>query len=123
MVSRLQFARYALVGLGNTLCHWVVFGLLHFVWQLEQALSNFGAFLIAVNLSYCLNARFTFSVRPPHQRYWLFLIGMASLSLLLGAISDQARLPPWLTLVTFSIVSLTLGYWYSRSVVFVRRGS
>lgn len=111
--------RYGLVGLGNTAVHWIVFLLLHRV--LDQALSNFLAFTVAATCSYCLNARFTFAATPSKRRYLLFVLGMGALSLLLGALADRARLSPWLTLVSFSLVSLVVGYSYSRRVVFKGR--
>lgn len=116
-----RFARYGLVGIANTLVHWLVFFVLHLFLEYSQALSNLLAFAVAASLSYQLNARYTFVARPGGRRYLLFLLGMGVLSLALGAASDRARLSPWLTLVAFSTVSLVVGYSYSRTVVFRRR--
>lgn len=121
MVNLQRFARYGLVGIGNTLVHWLVFFILHLPLGQSQALSNLLAFTVAATLSYFLNARFTFGTRPGGWRYLLFLLGMGCLSLLLGAISDRAHLSPWLTLVTFSAISLIVGYGFSSNVVFRRR--
>lgn len=118
-ISR-QLCRYALVGAINTGCHWLVFLLLHLGIGASQALSNLAAFGVAASLSYFANAAFTFAVRPSGARYLLFLTGMGSLSLLLGALADWAGLAPWLTLVSFSGASLVIGYAYSRAVVFKR---
>lgn len=115
-----RFARYGVVGVGNTLVHVAVFLALHSGLGLRQALSNLLAFAVAVTASYQLNARYTFEVRPTGARYALFLVGMGSLSLLLGALADWAGLAPWLTLVSFSGASLVIGYAYSRAVVFKR---
>jgi len=112
--------RYALVGLLNTGCHWLVFIALHLWAGFSQALSNLAAFGTAASLSYFANAAFTFAVRPSGARYLLFLTGMGSLSLLLGVLADWTRLAPWLTLVSFSGASLVIGYAYSRAVVFKR---
>ncbi|MDF9616796.1 GtrA family protein [Pseudomonas entomophila] len=116
-----RFSRYALVGVGNTLAHWLVFLGLHLALGLSQAQSNFLAFAVAASLSYQVNAHYTFAVRPTGRHYLLFLLGMGCLSLALGALSDWAGLPPWLTLVTFSTVSLVVGYSFSQAVVFRRR--
>ncbi|WP_345774572.1 GtrA family protein [Pseudomonas entomophila] len=116
-----RFIRYGLVGLGNTLAHWLVFFLLHLGLGLRQALSNLLAFAVAASLSYYVNAHFTFGIRPSGRRYLLFLLGMGVLSLVLGGVSDWVRLSPWLTLLSFSTLSLVVGYSYSRRVVFRRR--
>ncbi|MBJ9975813.1 GtrA family protein [Pseudomonas sp. S75] len=110
-----------LVGLGNTLVHWLVFSLVYLISGLGQAASNLAAFIVAASVSYYLNARFTFAATPSRGRYLLFVVGMGALSLLLGALADRARLSPWLTLVSFSLVSLVVGYSYSRRVVFKGR--
>lgn len=120
-MSLVRFNRYALIGVGNTLIHWLTFLLLHLLMGLSQGASNLLAFLLAASLSYFMNARYTFAVRARTRRYLMFLIGMGGLSLALGAFSDAVRLSPWLTLVAFSMVSLVVGYTFSHTVVFKRR--
>lgn len=117
------FARYGLIGIGNTLVHWLVFLGLHLALGLKQAPSNLLAFAVAATVSYHLNARYTFAVTPSGKRYLLFVLGMGCLSLALGALSDLLGLSPWLTLLTFSATSLVAGYCFSYTVVFKRRGS
>nr|WP_205300584.1 GtrA family protein [Pantoea sp. Ap-967] len=109
-----------MVGIGNTLVHWLVFLGLHLMLGLRQASSNLLAFAVAATLSYYANAHYTFAVRPSGPRYLLFMLGMGALSLALGAMADWARLSPWLTLLAFSAVSLVAGYCYSHTVVFRR---
>ncbi|MFK3772960.1 GtrA family protein [Pseudomonas sp. NPDC089406] len=116
-----RFIRYGLVGLGNTLVHWLVFFGLHSGLGSSQARSNLLAFAVAASFSYYLNAHYTFAVRPSHGRYLLFVLGMGALSLGIGALADRIGLSPWLTLVAFSALSLVLGYAYSHTVVFKRR--
>ncbi|WP_449431232.1 GtrA family protein [Pseudomonas putida] len=113
-----RFARYGLVGIGNTLAHWLVFLCLHLLAGLNQASSNVLAFIAAASLSYFLNARYTFAIPPTGQRYLLFLLGMGALGLAVGALADWLGLAPWKTLVAFSTLSLIVGYAYSRAVVF-----
>lgn len=116
-----SFARYGLVGIVNTLVHWAVFLGMHLGFGVLQAPSNLAAFAVAASVSYQLNARYTFAVRPTGSRFLLFLCGMGSLSLLLGKIADAAGLPPWLTLLIFTALSLVIGFCFSRWVVFKRR--
>ncbi|QXH52389.1 GtrA family protein [Pseudomonas fakonensis] len=116
-----QLQRYSMIGVLNTLAHWLTFLLLSLVLGLNQALSNLLAFIVAASLSYSLNARYTFVVPPNRRRYAMFLCGMGSLSLAIGALADQVQLPPWLTLLVFTLVSLLVGYAFSHAVVFKRR--
>lgn len=73
-----RFARYALVGIGNTLVHWLTFLLIHFGLGFGQGPSNLLAFSVAASLSYYINAHFTFAVRPAGQHYLMFLLGMGA---------------------------------------------
>ncbi|MFJ4055881.1 GtrA family protein [Pseudomonas sp. NPDC089743] len=115
-----RFARYGLVGIGNTALHGLVFwGALAL--GLNQGQSNLLAFAVAATVSYHINARFTFAVRPAGSHYLVFMAGMGGISLVLGAIADWAQLSPWLTVLTFSAISLIVGYSYSHAVVFKRR--
>lgn len=79
------------------------------------------AFAVAASLSYRLNAHFTFGTSPNRQRYLMFVAGMGVLSFLTGMLSDLAGLSPWLTLLTFSALSLVAGYCFSQTVVFRRK--
>ncbi|WP_369989791.1 GtrA family protein [Pseudomonas xanthosomatis] len=120
-MSLQRFVRYAFIGIGNTLVHWLAFLLLHFAFQLAQGPSNLLAFAIAASLSYRVHAHYTFAMPPDRWRYLLFMLGMGALSLSIGALADRSGLSPWLTLMTFSALSLVLGYLYSHTVVFKRR--
>ncbi|WP_432414837.1 GtrA family protein [Chromohalobacter israelensis] len=111
------FTRYASVGVINTLVHWSVFAIVyHFTG--EQASSNLVAFAVAVTFSFFANARWTFRVQATAWRYTLFVAFMGILSWGTGKLADSLDLPPYLTLITFSALSLGLGYVYSRYCVF-----
>ncbi len=114
------FLRYTSVGVLNTLVHWSIFFLLYQLGA-SQAVSNTGAFLVAVTLSFVLNAVFTFQARATGARYLCFVAFMGALGLATGAAADRLALHPLVTLVVFSSSSLVLGFAYSRWVVFRRR--
>lgn len=116
-----QFLRYGLVGVGNTLLHWLVFLALHLQLGLKQAPSNLLAFGVAVTLSYFVNARFTFNSLASRSGFAQFVLVMGALSVLVGHVADRALLSPWVTLLGFSGLSLVLGFLFSRGVVFRRR--
>ncbi|EDQ9695039.1 GtrA family protein, partial [Salmonella enterica subsp. enterica serovar Dublin] len=43
---------------------------------------------------------------------------MGTLSAVVGWMADQCSLPPLITLITFSAISLVCGFIYSRFIVF-----
>lgn len=114
------FLRYASVGVLNTLVHWGVFFLLYQLGA-SQAVSNAGAFLVAVTLSFVLNAVFTFAAKATGARYLCFVTFMGALGLATGGAADRFALHPLVTLMVFSSLSLVLGFAYSRWFVFRRR--
>jgi putative flippase GtrA len=113
-----HFSRYVMIGLVNTGIHWLVFLLLHLKCQLAQASSNLLAFGAAASFSFFVNAHFNFRVRPSHYRYAMFMVFMGLISLSTGFVADLLVLPPLLTLLVFSAISLVAGFWYSKFVVF-----
>lgn len=111
------FSRYASVGVINTLLHWSIFALAYH-WLDSQSLSNLIAFCIAVSFSFFANARWTFRSEATAWRYAAFVAFMGLLSWGVGKMADVIALPPLLTLVGFSALSLILGFVYSRFCVF-----
>lgn len=114
------FLRYVSIGVLNTLVHWGVFCLLYQLSGASQAVSNAGAFLVAVTLSFVLNAAFTFQARATGVRYLCFIGFMGMLSLATGRAADELALHPLVTLAVFSGLSLVLGFAYSHWIVFRR---
>lgn len=112
------FGRYASVGVLNTALHWLVFLGVFYGAGLNQAYSNFIAFLVAVTFSFFANARYTFNVQADKRRYLFFVSFMAFLSYAAGWVAQRLGLPPLITLVLFSLTSLVVGFLYSRFVVF-----
>lgn len=113
-----QLLKYALVGVANTLMHWLMF-LACLAWlDTTQSRANLAGFLAAATFSFYANARFTFSKRPTGLRYCAFMVFMGALSYGTGWVADTLAWPPLLTLVLFSLVSLGVGFLYSRYVVF-----
>lgn len=114
------FSRYATVGVLNTLVHWVVFFGLMGLLAMSTAWANLLAFCVAVTFSFFMNARFTFSTQATGKRYLLFIVFMGALSFGIGWLTDQLRLSPLVALVSFSLLSLVLGFLYSRYIVFTK---
>nr|DAV90973.1 MAG TPA: Dolichol monophosphate mannose synthase [Caudoviricetes sp.] len=52
------------------------------------------------------------------MRYMLYVGFMGTLSATVGWAADRCALPPMITLVTFSAISLVCGFVYSKFIVF-----
>ncbi|EPP0959102.1 GtrA family protein [Cronobacter turicensis] len=112
------FAKYTSIGVLNTLIHWVVFAGCFYVLGTDQALANFSGFVIAVSFSFFANARFTFNGSTTTLRYMLYVGFMGSLSAIVGWAADECSMPPVVTLIVFSAISLVCGFVYSKYIVF-----
>ncbi|PQY56832.1 translocase [Cronobacter sakazakii] len=112
------FTKYASVGVLNTLIHWVVFATCFYALGTSQALANFSGFVVAVSFGFFANARFTFNSSTTTTRYMLYVGFMGSLSAAVGWAADECSLPPVVTLVVFSAISLVCGFVYSKYIVF-----
>lgn len=112
------FAKYTSIGVLNTLIHWIVFGICIYGLHTNQALANFTGFVIAVSFSFFANAKFTFKAYTTTFRYMLYVGFMGTLSAVVGCAADRCELPPLVTLVTFSAISLACGFFYSKFIVF-----
>ncbi|WP_137804753.1 GtrA family protein [Pseudomonas sp. G(2018)] len=113
-----KFGSYAAVGVINTLVHWQIFFVLFTAAQLSQAVINLAAFCVAASFSFYMNALFTFDRRTSLFRYLLFLSFMALLSFAAGHAADVWRLHGWVTVASFSLLSLFCGFFFSLFVVF-----
>lgn len=112
------FAKYTSIGAINTLIHWAVFAACIYAFKSNQALANFTGFVVAVSFSFFANAKFTFEASTTTMRYMLYVGFMGTLSATVGGAADVYSLPPVITLVTFSAISLVCGFFYSKFIVF-----
>jgi putative flippase GtrA len=113
-----SFARYACVGVLNTLAHWVVFLALVYEAGTPQGIANLVAFLVAVSISYVVNAAWTFNAPRSRKGYLCYLGFMGLLALGIGWLGQWLAAPPLATACVFSAVSLVVGYAYARRVAF-----
>jgi len=112
------FRKYFWVGIINTALHWLIFFLLIWLIELSSAWANLIAFTVAASFSFFANAIYTFKVQATKKRYFYFMIFMALLSFQTGWATDWFNLPKIVALVSFSALSLVLGFLYSRYLVF-----
>ena len=115
------FSRYVSIRLLNTVVHWSVFFFLLYGATLNQAWSNFIAYMFALTFSFYANARFTFKAKISKRRYVSFVSFMAVLSVVMGNIADEMALAPLVTMVVFSFISLVIGFSYSHLIVYRER--
>ncbi|MBW9430751.1 GtrA family protein [Atlantibacter hermannii] len=113
-----MFFSYVAIGVLNTLIHWTVFFMLFNYANKDQAFSNFIAFCIAVSFSFFANSKITFRSTATITRYALYVAFMGVISISIGLLGDTTNLYPILTLVMFSVISLSCGFLYSKYIVF-----
>jgi len=111
------FARYMSVGVINTLIHWVTFAIC-VERGLQQSLSNFIAFCIAVTFSFFANAKWTFSSEATTIRYIMYVFFMGMVAVMIGSYADRMKVNPVVTLIVFSAISLVCGFVYSKYIIF-----
>lgn len=111
------FAKYASVGVINTLLHWAVFAGMYALGY-QQSISNLVAFCIAVTFSFFANAKWTFNAEATTSRYFLYLAFMGAMAAAVGWIADRLHVHPIITLVLFSGISLVCGFVYSKFFIF-----
>jgi putative flippase GtrA len=112
------FRKFASVGVINTIIHWTTFYLLFNLFEVSQSFSNLFAFIVAVNFSFFLNQKYTFKTYASLSRYIVFVLFMGLMSFAIGLLADRLRLPGLFTLVSFSALSLVLGFLFSHFIVF-----
>lgn len=117
-LAREVFSRYVIVGLLNTVIHWSVFFLAFYVGRTDQALGNFIAFSVAVTFSFFANARFTFKADVTTLRYIMYIFFMGGVSYIGGWIAERFEIPPVITLLALSVISLGCGFFYAKIIVF-----
>ncbi|WP_181317330.1 GtrA family protein [Photobacterium leiognathi] len=110
------FLKYASVGVINTLIHWTSFFILNEF--ISQGLSNVIAFSIAVTFSFFINSKFTFKSNVSLYRYLIYVIFLGVLAYVIGEIAENIAVNPFMTLLSFSLVSLIIGFLYSKYIVF-----
>ena len=115
-----QFTHYFSVGIFNTLIHWAIFFILYYVMAFSQSYSNLLAFIIAVIFSFVMNAKFTFKQKMSSFKFISYISFMGLLSYVTGYLADYFMQPVIITLLSFSILSLILGFLYSKFIVFRR---
>lgn len=113
-----KFLKYTTIGTINTGIHWIIFLCMVNIFKYEQSISNFVAFISAVTFSFFTNSKLTFKKRPTATGYMIYIGIMGFLSILSGYIGDQCNTSPILTLISFSVISLVIGYFCAKYVVF-----
>ncbi|BCN22969.1 GtrA family protein [Vibrio alfacsensis] len=108
-----MFTRYTLVGIFNTAVHFITFFFL-ISFGYSQGASNLIAFSLAVSCSYIINTKITFKAKYKLMDYAIYVIFMGLLSYLIGYLGDYLMLPSVLSLITFSSMSLVIGYRFSK---------
>ncbi|MFJ2320349.1 GtrA family protein [Pseudomonas sp. NPDC087817] len=113
-----EFSAISVIGLADALIHWQIFFVLRTAVGLDQAASNFAAFCVAAAFSFYVNALYTFERETSVFLYLMFIAVMGAISYGVGVMADIWRLPGLVTVVSFSLLNLLLGYGFFRFVLF-----
>ncbi|CDH25637.1 GtrA family protein [Xenorhabdus bovienii] len=113
-----SFIKYVSIGVINTSIHWLLFAILMYQFNTTQATSNLVGFCAAVTFSFYANAKITFQKKATRKRYITFVSFMGLLSYITGFLSDVMNIYPIVTLIVSSVISLILGFMYSKFFVF-----
>jgi len=116
-----QFIRYLLIGVLNTAIHGGVMAILVKRWGMRLALANATAFLCAVTFSFFANAYWTFTAAVSVQRYLTFVVFMGCLAYGTGFVGDKLKASGLVVFLFFSVLSLAIGFAFSRHFVFFGR--
>lgn len=112
-----RFLVYAAIGVVNTAIHWSVFaGLLSLAFS--QGWANVAGFLTAATFSFLANAKWTFQAHVSWRRYFAFTLFMGLTAFVVGESAEKMNVHPLVTLVLFSFLSLSIGFAFSKFVVF-----
>jgi putative flippase GtrA len=114
------FSRYSVIGIANTLIHWLVVAVLCLGMGVRQSFGNLTGFIFAGSFSFVANGRYTFKRAGSWQRYLFFMVFMGLMSLAVGHLGDVLGMTVLLTFMLSSSINLSLGYCYSKYVVFRR---
>lgn len=113
-----NFIKYVLIGFFNTILHISIFFTMYLFFNLSQSISNFIAFFITVSFSYFINSKCNFKSQYNIKKYLYFVLLMGLISIIIGFISDQNQIPPFATIIIFTLISLTLGFFLSKYLIF-----
>lgn len=111
------FSTYAVVGLANTLIHWQIFYVLSIAAELSQAVSNFSAYCVAATFSFYVNSLYTLDSKVSMFWYVLFIGFMGVMSYGVGRLGDVYRLHGLVTVISFSLLCLVCGFFFSKFVL------
>ncbi|VVN76841.1 Prophage bactoprenol-linked glucose translocase [Pseudomonas fluorescens] len=113
----------SVIGLADALIHWQIFFVLRTAVGLDQAPSNFAAFCVAAAFSFYVNALYMFERETSVVAYLMLIVAMGAVSFGVGVIADACHLPGLVTVASFSLLNLMVGYCFFRFVLFRKRSA
>lgn len=114
----MNFIKYAFIGVINTFIHVSIFFTIYYIFEVDQSISNFCAFISAASFSYFINSKYNFKSKYNFRKYLCFVLLMGIISFVIGCISDKNQLNPVVTMIFFTFISLILGFSLSKYFIF-----
>lgn len=114
------FLKYCIVGLFNTIVHWIVFFYFFIFLDFEQSNSNFIGFCVSNVIGCFINCNWTFKINFNLTKLAYYFFFMGVISFLVGLFADRLSILPFFTLMVTSIVSMSVGFIFSK-YLFLKR--
>lgn len=114
----LNFIKYNLIGVINTLIHWTIYFFSVYQLNLISTISNVIGFLFAATCSYIFNSKFNYNQKINRTRYIKFLFIMGILAYTIALIYQSLELNHFIMLISYTMTSVVLGFFLTKYWVF-----
>lgn len=114
----MYFIRYNLIGILNTLIHWLMYLTLTLYLYLESIYANFISFFISSTFSYILNSKINYKVAVKKSSYLKFIIIIGFLSIIISGIFSYLNISNIFMLIFYTFTNVFLGYFFTKKMVF-----
>lgn len=115
-----EFITYGLIGILNTLIHFICFLLLLEIIK-YQTIANFFGFMAGLIFSFFMNAKFTFKQDVSLIKFVKMTLVSGGISIFFGFIGDYLSLSPYLTFSVYVLVNPIIGFLLTRFYVFNKK--
>lgn len=114
----MHFIKYNIIGILNTLTHWLTYLILNFHFGLESKYANFFSFFISSSVSYVLNSKINYKIDLEKKSYFKFISIIGVLSITVAEFFSYFKISNIIMLIFYTLISLLFGYFFTKKMVF-----